>query len=269
MKAAEPALRVGSERRDHEHGGRAGASVDPVWSCPRRHSVAEENVPPEITTVTLRSRLYAVNCYLLKGDAGFVLIDTGLATRRAELEGALEAAGCRPGDLRLIVITHGDADHAGNGAHLRARYGTPIALHRAEWRAVEQGNMRLSRGDMTFLRGTVAGLLFRFAGLRPCDRFEPDLALEEGDDLSGHGLAARALHLPGHSQGSMGILTADGDLFCGDLLTNLGEPKPNSLVDSPADLATSVARLRALEIGTVYPGHGGPFRMDSLATGTT
>ena len=230
--------------------------------------MTEQQAPPEITTVTLRSRLYAVNCYLVKGEAGFVLIDTGLATRRAALEHALEAAGCRPGDLRLIVLTHGDADHAGNAAHLRAAYGAPIAAHRAEWWAVERGNMRLSRGRMTFLRRTVAGLLFRFAGLRPPDRFMPDLSLEGRDGLSGHGLDARVLHLPGHSQGSIGILTADRDLFCGNLLTNLGSPRPNSLVDDPADLDASVERLRTLEIRTVYPGHGQPFRMGSLRART-
>ena len=62
-------------------------------------------MPLEITTVTLRSRLYDVNCYLVRSDTGSVLIDTGLSTRRADLERQLEAAGCRPGDLRLIVIT--------------------------------------------------------------------------------------------------------------------------------------------------------------------
>ena len=137
-------------------------------------------------------------------------------------------------------------------------------MHRAEWQAVARGNMRLSRGEMTLLRRTVAGLLFRFAGLRRSDRFEPDLPLEDGDDLSGHGLDARVLHLPGHSRGSIGILTTDGDLFCGDLLANLGEPGPNSLVDDPADLHASLGRLRNAWIRTVYPGHGRPFRLEQM-----
>jgi hydroxyacylglutathione hydrolase len=224
-------------------------------------------MPQEIRTVTLRGRLYTVNCYLVKSDAGCVLIDTGLSTKRAELARALDGAGCGPGDLRLIVITHGDADHAGNAAYLRGTYGARIAMHRAEWQAVERGNMLLNRGRMPFLRRTVGGLLFRFAGLHTPDRFEPDLHFEDGDDLSGHGLDATVLHLPGHSQGSVGALTADGDLFCGDLLTNLGEAKPNSLVDDPAGLEASLDRLRNLEIRTVYPGHGQPFPMELLRMG--
>ena len=220
----------------------------------------------EILAISQRGRLYAVNCYLVRGEAGCVLVDTGLATRRAELERALEAAGCRPGDLRLIVLTHGDADHAGNAAHLRASYGAPVAAHHAEWAALERGNMRLSRGAMTLVQRTVAGVLFRFAGLRRPDRLRPDVALDDGDDLSGHGFDARVLHLPGHSRGSIGMLAADGDLLCGDLLTNTGRPEPNSLVDNPVDLAASVERVRGLAVRTIHPGHGGPFRMDELVT---
>ena len=233
-------------------------------------------MPIEIRTITQRGRLFSVNCYLLRGGAGggsvgggFVLVDTGLSSRRAELDRELEAAGCGAHDLRLIVITHGDADHAGNAAHLRRTRGAPIAMHRAEWTAVEKGHMLLNRGRMTLLRRVIGSVVFRFGGLGRDDRFAPDVALEDGAELSGFGLDARVLHLPGHSQGSVAVLTADGDLFCGDLLTSLGgEPKPNSLVDDPAQLAASVARVRSLGVRTVHPGHGRPFALEELQAGT-
>lgn len=46
----------------------------------------------------------------------------------------------------------------------------------------------------------------------------PDLHVEEGYDLSGYRFDARVVELPGHSTGSMGILTANGGLFGGDLV---------------------------------------------------
>ena len=95
-----------------------------------------------IRTLTFRW----VNAYLVKTDAGFVLIDTGMAGNRATIERELRAAGCAPGDLQLIVITHGDPDHSGNASYLRAKYGAKIAMHKAEAAAVERGNMFLSRG---------------------------------------------------------------------------------------------------------------------------
>jgi glyoxylase-like metal-dependent hydrolase (beta-lactamase superfamily II) len=49
---------------------------------------------------------FVVNCYVVEADGTYVLIDTGLSRRRADLERGLEGAGCRPGSLRLIVLTH-------------------------------------------------------------------------------------------------------------------------------------------------------------------
>jgi glyoxylase-like metal-dependent hydrolase (beta-lactamase superfamily II) len=71
------------------------------------------------------------NCYLVQtGDGGYFLIDTGFSSQRAAIGKALARAGCPPGTLLLIVLTHGDADHVSNGALPGATYGTRIALHR-------------------------------------------------------------------------------------------------------------------------------------------
>ena len=94
-------------------------------------------MPLEITQirVALPYRLGSVNCYLIKTETGFVLIDTGSSNGRAELEHQLERAGCKPGNLRLILLTHGDFDHTGNAAHLRKRFFP--ARSSAKWIGVQ------------------------------------------------------------------------------------------------------------------------------------
>jgi len=72
-------------------------------------------MPQEIRTIYFGW----VNCYLIKSDTGYILIDTGFSTKRTDLEKKLESAGCQPGNLKLIVITHGDFDHIGNCTYLR------------------------------------------------------------------------------------------------------------------------------------------------------
>lgn len=72
------------------------------------------------------------------------------------------------------------------------------------------------------------------------------------------------IHFPGHSRGSIGVLTAGGDLFCGDLLINTDKPARNTLIDDRAKYDASVERLRTLEVKTVYPGHGRPFDMEQF-----
>ncbi len=206
-------------------------------------------------------RMGAVNCYLVETGSDFVLIDTGGSNKRTELERELADAGCRPGNLDLIVLTHGDFDHTGNAAYLREKFGAKIAMHQDDSGMAEHGDMFWNRSSGGALFRIIAPILFNF---RKSNRFKPDLYVEDGTDLSEYGFDAQVLNLPGHSKGSIGILTAGGDLFCGDLLENLKEPATNSLMDDPVACEASVERLRGFEISTVYPGHGSPFPMEEF-----
>jgi len=217
----------------------------------------------QIKTITLPLpyRLGSVNCYLVETSTGFVLIDSGGANGRADLEIELASAGCRPGDLDLIVLTHGDFDHMGNAAHLRRKFGTQIAMHPDDAGMAEHGDMFWNRSSGNRLLRILVPVLMRFS---KSNRFKPDLYLEDGYDFSELGFDAQALSLPGHSKGSSGILTIEGDLLCGDLLENPGIPAINSIMDDPIACQTSLEKLQEFKIGTVYPGHGQPFLMEDF-----
>jgi hydroxyacylglutathione hydrolase len=222
----------------------------------------EENLYKATTiTLPLPLRLGTVNCYLVETSGGFVLIDTGASNKRAELEKELAGAGCKPGNLDLIVLTHGDFDHTGNTAYLGETFGARIAMHKDDSGMAEHGDMFWNRSSGSTLLRIVAPILFRFS---KSNRFTPDFYVEEGYDFSEYGFDAQVLSIPGHSKGSIGILTAGGDLFCGDLLENVDKPATNSIMDDPAACEASVEKLLGLEINTVYPGHGNPFPMDLL-----
>ena len=212
--------------------------------------------------------LGGVNCYLLKEGENYFLVDAGFSSRRAELDKRLESAGCRRGDLKLIILTHGDLDHCGNAAFLRNNYGPLIAMHRDDAEMVESGDIsvhRKARPDRVTLSFRAIRLLAPLF-LKPgqFETFKPDILLEDGQGLSGFGLNAEVVSIPGHSTGSIGILTADGDLFCGDLLRHvLGNPG-FPMIDDMAAARTSIDKLRKLDIKKVYPGHGTPFTMDTV-----
>ena len=205
-------------------------------------------------------RLGSVNCYLLKADSGYFLIDTGSPNNRSEVEREILDAGCVPGEMNLIILTHGDFDHSGNAAYLRKRYDSKIAMHIGDLGMVERGEMFSNRkkGNNIFTRKLFPPLI----GFRKSERFTPDLYFEDGDDLSHFGLEAQVLSIPGHSLGSIGILTTSGELICGDLFENINKPDINSLMDDKAAAEISVEKLKNFEIKTVYPGHGSPFQLD-------
>lgn len=219
-------------------------------------------MPVETTAITTPFMLnVTVSCYLVRAGDGFILIDTGRAAQRNRIDQALERAGCQPGRLKLIALTHGDFDHSGNAAYLREKYGAPIAMHPDDAGIVERGDMTWNRKKPNVIVRALFALLFR---LEKADRFQPDLSLVEGDDLGAYGLDARIVELPGHSKGSIAILTAEGDLFCGDMLANTTRPEVWSIIDDKQASQASLAKLKGLPVKTVYPGHGQPFALADL-----
>ena len=215
-------------------------------------------MPPEIKAIRLPLPfpMGSVNCYLIKTDSGCILVDTGCSNRRAELERELVSEGCGPGRLKLIILTHGDFDHSGNAAYLIKEFGAKIAMHPDDSGVVEWGDIFRGRQGSNFFLRMFISLIFRFGR---SSRFKPDLYLEDGDDLAEYGLEAKVLHIPGHSRGSIAVLTAGGQLFSGDLVVRKNRPVRNSLIDNPAVADVSIARLKSLKIDAVYPGHGRSF----------
>jgi glyoxylase-like metal-dependent hydrolase (beta-lactamase superfamily II) len=221
-------------------------------------------MPQEISVISLPMpfRMGRVNCYIIRNASGYFLLDTGGSNARQELLRELQRAGCAPSSLKLILLTHGDFDHIGNAAHIRSAFGARIAMHRDDSGMAERGDMFANRKKPNVL---IRALLPPLTGFGAAERFAPDLLLEDGYDLSQHGLEAKVIGLPGHSKGSIGILTPGGELFCGDLFESTKAPALNSLMDDSAAAKASVAILAGLTIGTVYPGHGRPFAMEQLS----
>ncbi|MDM7999676.1 MAG: MBL fold metallo-hydrolase [Dehalococcoidia bacterium] len=212
----------------------------------------------QTVSVMLPFMMGSVNCYVVKTDDGFFLIDTGASNGRKEVERKLDDAGCKPGDLKLIILTHGDFDHTGNAAYLRQKFGARIAMHRDDAGMLERGDIFWNRKSGNLLIKALASVLFRFGQAQRCS---PDLYLNEGDDLSEHGFDAKVLHILGHSKGSIAVLTAEGALFSGDLLLYKNGPVLNSIMDDRAAAQASFERLKGLNVSTVYPGHGEAFRL--------
>ncbi len=218
----------------------------------------------QITPIRLPLPLnYAyVNAYLVRTEHGFFLVDTGFKNARRQLEDSLEHLCSHPGDLKLIILTHGDFDHSGNAVYLHGKYNAPIAMHRQDAGMLENGDMFWNRKVKSSLFKKIAPLIIRFNGK---DEATPDILLEDGASLAQYGWDATVLNTPGHSSGSICLLTPSGDLLCGDLFTSSrGKPRLNSMMYEVEAGHTSLARLETMSIKMVYPGHGQPFAWKDL-----
>ncbi len=205
-----------------------------------------------------------VNIFLVKAKDGFVLIDTGLAQQWEKLEAELISLGCLPDKLRFVIITHGDFDHTGNCAKLQEKYKAKIAIHQADAFMVENG-VFLNRKVRT-LAGRIIILLSRLRNPKTSfPKFKPDILLRDEQSLEEYGFNAKIIHIPGHTKGSIGILTEEGDLFVGDTLVNSTKPDIAMFIDNFQELKNSIDKLKKLNIKKIYPGHGKPFLLQQLA----
>lgn len=217
---------------------------------------------PRIERIALGKGSFAVNAYLISTDDGFVLVDTGMRRHRAQLMEALAAAGCEPGKLKLLLITHGDMDHIGNAVHVRDTFEVPIAMHAGDVGMTRDGDMFAGRRQPSWATRLLVQAMLR---LPENERFVPDIDLAENPDLSEYGLASvEIMQLRGHSSGSVVVLFEDGSLISGDLVENTKKPAIGSIMDDVSAAKSSVRQLGANEPGRVYPGHGVPFDFSEL-----
>lgn len=229
----------------------------------------------------IRIDLGGVNCYLLKENNKFILFDTGghlfmdkaFSNRREELEKKLKTYCCLPNNLVLIVLTHGDNDHSTNAAFLRKKFNTKIAMHSADVELVKNPSLENSLQNSnysSFLYKAVFLLIntkikkLTEKILNEFESFNPDIIVKDGDSLLQYGFHCKILHLPGHTPGSIGILTESGDIIVGDTLANIKKPTAAPNAANFEMLNKSINKLKTMDIKTVYPGHGAPFKGTSF-----
>jgi glyoxylase-like metal-dependent hydrolase (beta-lactamase superfamily II) len=170
--------------------------------------------------------LMETNCFLVgdlrAGEA--VVIDPGF-DKASEAERILGEIERNKFHVKYIVNTHGHLDHTGGNKTLKTATSALLLIHEL---------------DAPMLETTLA-----------------DKMLHEGDILEIGETKLRVLHTPGHSPGSVALLTSDA-VFVGDTLFAGSVGRYDLPGGSLEQLMNSVkTRLLVLPDATkVFPGHG-------------
>ncbi|HEX2076958.1 MAG TPA: MBL fold metallo-hydrolase [Longimicrobium sp.] len=216
-----------------------------------------------------------VAAWVIEGDAGHVLVDTGIDTRPARdaLREAAEELGVTPRSLRFVVLTHAHIDHYGLAGPVREWSGARLAMHAREdelaRRFVERWPEDRVGVAENFLSGGIPAPLAE-ALLAASDRihqryeyYPPDVLLQgERGTLPGDG-GWEWILTPGHSPGHVTVYHPErGILIAGDHVLPRISPNIGADLyaeDPLADYLASLRRLRELPVSLVLPSHGEPF----------
>ena len=185
------------------------------------------------------------NSYILKDEATGALALIDCCAFNKSLRTALEATG---GDLRYILLTHGHFDHIQGVVQAKEAYPNAIVA--------------IGKGDVPYLRGeidTLPGRVSRFKSPT-----EPDVLLNDGDEIRFGESTLRVIATPGHTPGGVCFHSeADRLLFTGDTLFFEEVGRADLVGSDWEQLVASIKNLYKINRDcAVLPGHGPASSLD-------
>ncbi len=192
--------------------------------------------------------------YLLDLGSDLVLIDAGCGIDPSPTLRNIESHGYDPSHINHILLTHCHADHAGAAAFWRERTGARVAASSQEAAFLESADEE----ELGLLRARGDGAYPPDYRLRACP---VDLQVEHEQRLDIADVTFTAIHVPGHSRGSICYLAELGGrrciftgdvVFCGGWISLLNCPG-----SSLEEYGNHIGRLASLAVEALLPGHFG------------
>ncbi|MCH6267267.1 MBL fold metallo-hydrolase [Neobacillus citreus] len=207
-----------------------------------------------------------VNCYLIKGEKGFTVIDTGDYTDEAiQVWQKVMSEGVR---VEKVVITHAHTDHLGLAGWFQEQFNVPVWMASKSY--VELKKIRALFIDKTY-SNPIASFLEKHEGPpypKEDDRFhqfisyqfDPDELFEENEEIILGDSGYRTIWTPGHSPDHFSFYNKKEQvLFVGDHILNSINPIVicNGEGDNPLkDYFLAIEKLLPCKAKYVLPGHG-------------
>lgn len=199
--------------------------------------------------------------YVLTEEDRLVVIDAGTPGCEGAIWRTLASLGYRPDDVDEIWLTHGDVDHAGSAAALKAGSGARLTAHIAEVPLIE-GLTGRELGPVPLAKHWQP--IFHWVSRRAFG-YQPvavDHSVNDGDRLG----EWQVVHVPGHTAGSICFYNPERAIaIVGDAVNHrMGRLRPPPRIFRPgrSQAFDSVRRIADLEVQVCWFGHGPPLTRD-------
>lgn len=202
----------------------------------------------EITTINTG----IVNVYLIEGNYGLVLVDTGMKDSIKKIENVFKEEKISFEDIKYIVLTHGHGDHLENVKYFKDLTGAKIICHQSIVEHIKNGD-EVEAIPQTFL----GKILNTFFGMKPFEGAIPDITFDKEFNLNDIGLDGIAMHTPGHSKGSITLLLNSGQVLIGDQLRKEGKGYGLGMFyDNKKIAINSLKMISNYDFDRIYLSHG-------------
>jgi len=210
-------------------------------------------------------------------DEKSLLVDTGIpATANEVILPAFHEIGLRPSDLDFVLVTHADVDHfGGNRVIKRHALKANFIAHELDAPFIENKRKILEQRYGWYAKYGIAYPPKTWSWLNKAAGDPIPLDLHLSGEMSlriGKERKLKLLHLPGHSEGHMGVYDegADaaviGDSILGNGLFNttleLIAPPPYVNVEA---YENTIGRIQSLNLQHLLTGHYPTFRGKEIA----
>ena len=184
---------------------------------------------------------HPADCCVYVIDAGdLVVIDSGAGQSFEALVSNIQKLGLKAERIKAVIATHSHIDHIGSLWHFREKFGCKVIAHELDARAIETGSY--------------TGAEFYGLPYHPCP---VDIKLKGQEDALNYGPYLKALHIPGHTPGSIALyMDREKRVLFGQDVHG-----PYSLRGAdPAQARASLNKLIALEADILCEGHFGIYQ---------
>ena len=128
--------------------------------------------------------------HLIDTGEGLLLIDAGNCGATAMLIKAIYDLGFKPDDVKWIILSHGHVDHIGAANFFKNMFGTKLYMGKPD------ADMFKERPEFSLIQESTDFM---------DDIFEPDVCIQNGDELTFGNTSIKCYIVPGHTEGCVAL----------------------------------------------------------------